>query len=150
MRDVLDDGIGMSAAASARRRGKSAYDIRAIIDHLVSAGVLLPRMGNGGISSGGGGQASYWFTLPGMGKATALISEGRNRVLSRLRLARYREVRRSSIESGLVVVDKKAGGGLDDCRGIAGMTAAFHVRDLLSRGAVRTKYTPSGQFIKLL
>ena len=111
-----------------------------IADRLVALGLLLPRSGGGrggcvGPEDDGG--ASYWFALPGLGRAAAAVLEGRGAVLAKLRRSGHRELRRSSIEAG------EAGGG------IKLVPPAFTVRDLLSRGVVTVRETPAGQFLRL-
>ena len=111
-----------------------------IADRLVALGLLLPRSGGGrggcvGPEDDGG--ASYWFALPGLGRAAAAVLEGRGAVLAKLRRSGHRELRRSSIEAG------EAGGG------VKLVPPAFTVRDLLSRGVVTVRETPAGQFLRL-
>jgi len=104
------------------------------LDTLIKLQVLLPRrpMGAGAVISKS--HASYWFILPGMGHAAALITEGRRRMVLKLKRAPNREIKRHSLEVS--------------ARG--GMKGPFHVRDLLARGVVRLKNTANGQFIKLI
>ncbi len=103
------------------------------IDTLVNLQFLLPRRPMGAVSTMLKSHASYWFTLPGMGIAAALITEGRRRMRLRLQRAPNREIKRNSLEM--------------NARG--GMMGPFHVRDLLARNVVKLKETANGQFIKL-
>jgi len=103
------------------------------IDQLISAQLLLPRrrMGATSVSSA---HASYWFVLPKLGHAASFITEGRRRMVMKLKRAPYRELKRNSLETS--------------ARG--GMAGPFHVRDLLARGVARVKNTANGQFVKLV
>ena len=85
-----------------------------------------------------GKKSTYWFTLPGMGRAASLIGEGRNRMVQRLRRVKYSELKRRTLEmSGC---NKKG----------MGMGGPFHVRDLVARGVVALRDTANGQFVRLV
>ena len=102
------------------------------IDCLINYQLLLPRrLGAVGASKG---WESYWLVLPKLGQSASFITEGRRRMVLRLKRAPNNELRRGSLE-------QYAKGG---------MAGPFHVRDLLARGIVKRKVTANGEFVKLL
>ena len=102
------------------------------IDVLINSQLLLPRRLNSSIHVTKG-KETYWITLPKLGMASSVISEGRKRMILKLKRAPFKELKRKQLE--------------EIARG--GMMGPFHVRDLLARGVVRVKKTANGQFIKL-
>jgi len=156
---LLDDD-DTSTAASGLRLPAPCRDLSKLIHHLIGIGLLLPR--NAGSTSVRQSDTSYWFTLPCMGVAAKSIADGRKRVLVKLKRSNYGEVRRAALEVGTLPSSKRAGasqslvrsdgaggGGSGGSGGGIGMPAAFHIRDLLSRGEVRIRDTPAGQFIRI-
>lgn len=129
-------------------------DATRVIDHLVGIGLLLPRRASS--ASFRPSDRSYWFTLPGLGRASQSITDGRLRVLNKIRHSNYGEMKRSVLEVGMVPSSRRGGAG-QSLVGRQGsstmhveMSAAFHIRDLLSRGQIAINETPAGQFVRLI
>jgi hypothetical protein len=101
------------------------------VEILVSMGLLLPRQR----LAQTGSSSSFLFSLPGLGKASTWIEEGRTVVCRRIQRANYKEFKRSTMEVGRL------------CNGA--LSCAFCIRDLLALGRLRLTQTPSGEFIRL-
>lgn len=112
------------------------------IEYLVHIQLLLPRVLNNSQSSC---TSSYWYTLPKMGIAAKIITEGRKKMMNRIKRSYNKEVRRSTLEQLNMVVGKSNG---SSARKLSSMTGSFHVRDLLSRDVVKGVQRPSGEFIR--
>jgi hypothetical protein len=102
------------------------------IDHLINYQLLLPRRLS--TSHASNCRESYWLVLPKIGQSASFITEGRRRMVLRLKRAPNNEIKRSSLE-------QYAKGG---------MAGPFHVRDLLARGLAKRKLTANGEFVKLV
>ena len=128
-----------------------------VIDYLVGIGLLLPRRASS--ASTRLSDRSYWFTLPGLGKASKSIAESRCRVLNKIRRSNYGEIKRSVLEAGMMPSSRKFEPGKSlvahnlDQQGSnsveLAMPAAFCIRDLLSRGQITIHETPAGQFVRV-
>eukprot|EP00978_Attheya_sp_CCMP212_P009453 scaffold22356_cov53-Attheya_sp.AAC.5 len=101
------------------------------VELLVSMGLLMPRQR----LAQTGSSSSFLFSLPGLGKASTWIEEGRTVVCRRIQRANYKEFKRSTMEVGRL------------CNGA--LSCAFCIRDLLALGRLRLTQTPSGEFIRL-
>ena len=133
-----------------------------VIDYLVGIGLLLPRRASS--ASTRPSDRSYWFTLPGIGKASKSIADGRQRVLNKIRRSNYGEIKRSVLEAGMMPPSRRFEPGKSlvahptdshklDQQGSStidvAMPAAFCIRDLLSRGQITIHETPAGQFVRV-
>lgn len=137
-------------------------DASRVIDYLVGIGLLLPRRASS--ASTRPSDRSYWFTLPGLGKASKSIADGRQRVLNKIQRSNYGEMKRSVLEAGMMPSSRRFEPGKSlvayptdshklDQQGSStievSMPAAFCIRDLLSRGQIAIHETPAGQFVRV-
>jgi len=119
--------------------------MKQMIQHIINAGLLLPRRG-----VGGGGEG-YWFSLPGLGKAAKSIVDGRTNLLRRLQSSRYKEKKRSVLEHEIGRV-RGRGDNDDNAAKKSKMEQAgkFVVLDLLAKGWVSIHTNCAGeQFVRL-
>ena len=120
----------------------SQRQLEDMIQQLVHTGILMPRRG---AASGGGG---YWFSLPGLGKTSKSIVDGRMNLMKRVQSSQYKEKKRSVLEQEIGRIKqkggKRAGGGTE-------LSGKFVVLDLLAKGLVHIHTTSTGeQFVRLM
>merc|ERR1712232_1005592 len=102
------------------------------VEYLLSIGVLLPKMGSLDVHA----EPHYYFSLPTLGKSANQILEGRKALLLKLKRSYTKELSQDA---------------LDRCLFSDLLPTPFHMRDVLSKGLVVTKKSPSGKvFIKLV
>ena len=112
------------------------------IEILVQIQLLLPRLVHNSQTSC---TTSYWYTLPNMGMAAKIISEGRKKMIHHILRSYHKEVKRNVLEKINFHLRRSGPCG----KQISCMTSSFHVRDLLARDVVKLVHRPSGDFIRL-
>ena len=112
------------------------------IEILVQIQLLLPRLVHNSQTSC---TTSYWYTLPNMGMAAKIISEGRKKMIHHILRSYHKEVKRNVLEKINFHLRRSGPCG----KQISCMTSSFHVRDFLARDVVKLVHRPSGDFIRL-
>ena len=123
-----------------------------LVHELTLAGLFLPRRGLGGSRMEG-----YWFSLPGLGKVSKSIADGRVSILRKLKSCKYQEKKRAILERehGLFrdgSEDSSKTSSLGTMKKTRSMqqSGKFVVLDLLAKGLVVLKTTSAGEhFIAL-
>ena len=124
----LDKASGKSDLSSHLGDEELRMKSHSWIDKLISMQLLIPRL-----SSSIGTAKSYWFTLPSLGAASRELCQCRTQMLVKIRRSSQKEIKRMKLEASNTV-----------------MPGPFLVTDLLARGVVKLKETPSGQFVKII
>ena len=145
--------------SSPRVKQYTMTQMKGMIQQLEHAGLLLPRRGVGATAAGGGD--GYWFSLPGIGKASKSIVDGRTNLLRRLKSSYYKEKKRSVLEQEIGRVKRQdhptsssSSSGTTTSSGTKRkleQSGKFVVLDLLAKGWVSVHKTSTGdQRIRLV
>ncbi|KAL3796092.1 hypothetical protein ACHAWO_003248 [Cyclotella atomus] len=118
----------------------TAIQMNSMVKELSHAGLLLPKRGLG--LNGG---ESYWFSLPGLGKAAKSIMDGRLSILRRIQSSKFKEKKRSTLEREIGRPDSK----MKDSNTYV-QSGMFLVLDLLAKGMVHIHSTCTGdQYVRI-
>lgn len=110
-------------------RNSIVHNANAAIDCFVSLGIMKERRETNPTSR------SYWFSIPNIGSAVASLVAGRKEIITRVKRKMHKEISRKVLESSKLRSSV--------------LPVSFHVKDLLSKGQLKVKSTPSGEFIIL-
>eukprot|EP00814_Leptocylindrus_danicus_P020255 CAMPEP_0116016898 /NCGR_PEP_ID=MMETSP0321-20121206/7740_1 /TAXON_ID=163516 /ORGANISM="Leptocylindrus danicus var. danicus, Strain B650" /LENGTH=318 /DNA_ID=CAMNT_0003487015 /DNA_START=845 /DNA_END=1801 /DNA_ORIENTATION=+ len=111
-------------------RDSVACTAKEAIDCFLSIGILKERRENRIASK------SYWFSIPNIDSLIASLIAGRKEIMTRVQRKMYKEISRGVLERS-------------NLRSSV-LPVPFHVKDLLCKGQLRVKNTPSGEFIQLV